>query len=101
VLHHYPKKNREHHVAEIVSEAFESAGFPRPSNVAVQAVSYFRGAGHALEMPEFSEGGERLCRYQTHVVVEFEQLLEGPVMVGRGRFRGYGLCRPVRSEGDE
>jgi CRISPR-associated protein Csb2 len=98
VLHHYPKKNRENDVADIVSEAFESAGLPRPLRVAVQPVSYFRGVGHALEMPEFSEGGKSLCRYQTHVVVEFERLVEGPVLVGRGRFRGYGLCRPVRSE---
>jgi CRISPR-associated protein Csb2 len=98
VLHHYPKKNREGSVVEIVGEAFESAGLPRPLRVAVQPVSYFRGVGHVLEMPEFSEGGEGLCRYQTHVVVEFERLVEGPVLVGRGRFRGYGLCRPVRGE---
>jgi len=101
VLHHYPKKNRENSVVEIVGEAFESAGLPRPSRVAVQPVSYFRGVGHALEMPEFSEGGERLCRYQTHVVVEFERMVEGPVLVGRGRFRGYGLCRPVRGEDEQ
>jgi hypothetical protein len=34
-------------------------------------------------------------RYQTHVVVEFEEPVQGPVLVCRGRFRGYGLFRPI------
>jgi CRISPR-associated protein Csb2 len=101
VLHHYPKKNRDNHVVEIVGEAFLSAGLPKPVKIAAQPVSYFRGVGHAMEMPDFSEGGENLCRYQTHVLVEFERAVEGPVLVGRGRFRGYGLLRPVRSAEDD
>ena len=101
VLHHYPRKNREEDVVGIVEDAFASAEFPKPKKVMVGPVSYFLGAGHSREMPEFTEGGERMCRYQTHVVVEFDEPVEGPVLVGRGRFRGYGLCRPVRSEGDE
>lgn len=101
VLHHYPKKNRDNDVVEIVGEAFMSAGLPRPVKIAAQPVSYFRGSGHAMEMPVFSEGGESLCRYQTHVLVEFERPVEGPILVGRGRFRGYGLLRPVESEGDD
>jgi CRISPR-associated protein Csb2 len=98
VLHHYPKKSRDGDVAEIVGEAFVSAGLPKPIAISVQPVSYFRGAGHARNIPEFHEGGERLCRYQTHVMAEFANRVEGPVLVGRGRFRGYGLCRPVRNE---
>ncbi len=101
VLHHYPKKNRDNDVVEIVGEAFVSAGLPRPAKIAAQPVSYFRGAGHVMEMPGFSEGGEKLCRYQTHVLVEFERRVEGPVLVGRGRFRGYGLLRPVRGGEDD
>lgn len=95
VLHHYPKKNQPDAVERIVLEAFESALLPKPKAISVRPVSPLEGAGHARSMPEFSEGGAELCRYQTHVVVEFETSVQGPVLVGRGRFRGYGLFRPI------
>jgi len=61
----------------------------------VQPVSFFEGAGHAQSLPQFTEGGETLCRYQVHIIVRFPCLLRGPILVGRGRYRGYGLLRPV------
>lgn len=64
----------------------------------VQPVSWFEGAGHARSIPEFTEGGNGLCRYQVHVAVKFPVKVEGPVLVGRGRFRGYGLLRPLGVE---
>jgi len=97
VLHHYPKRKRENDVQRILLQAFESAGLPSPDEMRVQPVSLFEGAGHARSMPEFTEGGESLCRYQVHVVVKFTVPVEGPVLVGRGRFRGYGLLRPVEA----
>ncbi len=95
VLHHYPKPKREGEVQRILFQAFESAGLPTPARMGVQLVSFFEGAGHIRSMPEFTDGGENLCRYQIHVVVEFPFLVQGPVLVGRGRYRGYGLLRPV------
>ena len=98
VLHHYPKKNRDDDAERIVLEAFESAALPRPAKVSIRSVSVFEGAGHARAVPPFTEGGEGLCRHQVHVVAEFEELLKGPMLVGRGRFRGYGLFRPYFGE---
>ncbi|HZP61385.1 MAG TPA: type I-U CRISPR-associated protein Csb2 [Opitutaceae bacterium] len=95
VLHHYPKKNREGDVERIVREAFVSAGFPEPREIAVHSVSHHVGAGHAKSMPPFTDGGPELCRYQVHVCATFTQSLRGPMLVGRGRFRGYGLFRPM------
>jgi CRISPR-associated protein Csb2 len=95
VLHHYPKRGRDNDVERILLQAFESAGLPRPVAMRITPVSVFEGAGHVKSMPEFTEGGEKLCRYQVHVVVRFPFRVEGPVLVGRGRFRGYGLLRPV------
>lgn len=95
VLHHYPKKNRDGDVERIVREAFASAGFPEPEEVAARSVSAWRGAGAAMSLPAFPEGGEALCRYQTHVWARFAQPVRGPMLVGRGRFRGYGLLRPL------
>ncbi|HUX65897.1 MAG TPA: type I-U CRISPR-associated protein Csb2 [Terriglobales bacterium] len=95
VLHHYPKPKREGDVERIVRAAFASALLPEPEEVRVRPVSVFAGAGHARSMPEYDEGGEKLCRYQTHVRVRFKQSVRGPVLAGRGRFRGYGLFRPL------
>jgi CRISPR-associated protein Csb2 len=95
VLHHYPKRARENDVERILLESFESAGLPAPIQIRAQSVSIFEGVGLAKSMPEFAEGGEKLCRYQVHVVVKFPVPVEGPVLVGRGRFRGYGLLRPM------
>lgn len=93
VLHHYPKR-RDGDVERIVREAFHSALLPEPEWVEVGPVSRFTGAGHVMAMPPFTEGGASLCRYQTHVRVRFTEAVRGPMLVGRGRFRGYGLFRP-------
>lgn len=93
VLHHYPKR-RDGEVERIVTEAFVSAGFPEPEQLEIGPVSAHRGAGHIREMPEYDEGGETMCRYQVHVTAWFGQCIEGPMLVGRGRYRGYGLFAP-------
>jgi len=99
VLHHHPKK-REGDVERIVKEAFVSARFPEPEFVSIRSVSAVEGAGHAMGLPPFMEGGANLCRFQTHVVARFAEQVRGPMLVGRGRYRGYGLFRP-RPEGEE
>ena len=101
VLHHYPKKHRDFDVERIVAEAFVSAGFPMPKELQVRSAPHFEGAPHARALPEFTEGGANLCRYQTHVVATFQQPLQGPLIVGRGRFRGYGLFRPLKTKASQ
>jgi CRISPR-associated protein Csb2 len=98
VLHHYPKK-RDGDVERIVKEAFVSALLPEPEAVTIRSVSRVPGAGHAMGLPPFTEGGTELCRYQIHVEARFGRLVRGPMLVGLGRFRGYGLFRPVEREG--
>lgn len=97
VLHHHPKK-RDGDVERIVREAFVSAQFPVPDFVAVGPISRVIGAGHVREAPPFNQGGEDLCKYQTHVVVRFASPIQGPMLVGRGRFRGYGLFKPISDQ---
>jgi CRISPR-associated protein Csb2 len=95
VLHHFPKKNREGDVERIVAEAFVSAGYPEPSELRVQAVSAFQGAPTAQQMPTLPDKGDGLCGYQVHVEARFPSRVRGPVLAGRGRYRGYGLMRPL------
>jgi CRISPR-associated protein Csb2 len=100
VLHHHPKR-RNGDVERIVSEAFISALLLQPEELRLSSVSRVSGAGHALAVPPFTEGGSNLCRYQTHVEVRFDRPVRGPVLVGRGRFRGYGLFRPLDNGANE
>jgi CRISPR-associated protein Csb2 len=100
VLHHYPKKSRPGDVELIVREAFLSALMPEPEEVLIRSVSALGGAGHARAMPAFDDGGVGLCRYQTHVLARFANPVRGPVLVGRGRYRGYGLFKPVAESRD-
>ena len=58
-------------------------------------VSLIEGAPHARDYPQLvrkSDGGRRS---HNHAVIVFDESVCGPVIVGAGRFRRYGMCRPV------
>jgi CRISPR-associated protein Csb2 len=98
VLHHYPKR-RAGSAEEIVTAALETAGYPEAAEIRISAVSAVAGAPTAAEMPQYEQGGADLCRYQVHAVIRFRRPVAGPVLVGRGRYRGYGLFVPHAEEG--
>ena len=98
VLHHYPDQGKPQDAERIVREAFRSAGLPEAEELRIRPVSVLQGGGHAKDMPKMEHGGSGLTRYQTHVMVRFAERVEGPVLLGRGRFRGYGLCRAVEEK---
>jgi len=93
VLHHHPKK-RDGHAEQILADALVTAQYPAVEWIRLSPVSAFEGAGAVHDMPPFVQGGESLCRYQVHAVIRFREQVEGPVLVGRGRYRGYGLFKP-------
>ena len=43
-------------------------------------------------MTRKSDGGRQS---HSHAILIFDEPVRGPVTVGAGRFRGYGLCRPM------
>lgn len=85
-----------------VAQACERAGLPRPEHIVLGPVSHFIGApptgGKRGGYPHLlrKEGGRR---HHVHAVLTFSQPVRGPVLVGAGRFRGYGLCRPWPPQG--
>jgi CRISPR-associated protein Csb2 len=89
--------NRE--VAAMIAEACERIGLPRPRDVIVSPVSVHLGVPPAHEFPRLvrKDGSERR---HTHAILVFDQPVRGPVLLGAGRYRGYGVCRPIgQSEG--
>lgn len=81
-------------VAEMVAEACIAIGLPRPREVVVTAVSAHVGVPPAHLFPRLQrkDGAERR---HAHAILVFDEPVRGPVLVGAGRYRGYGVCRPM------
>lgn len=83
--------------AEIVAEACTHVGLPRPSHVRVMRRSPFPGIPMAPEFMPFPRkderpGSGRLKRVCVHTELEFAEPVEGPVLLGAGRYFGVGVC---------
>lgn len=86
VLDRFPKRNLS--AEAIVAEGCVRAGYPRPVRVELSATS-------ALAMPAAS--AFRLRKpgsLYAHARLEFAELVRGPVLVGKERYFGLGLCLP-------
>ncbi len=81
--------------AESLKDACGHIGLPRPRAARMHPASLVRGAPHAPAFPRLvrKHGGGR--RSHNHAVLEFDQPVRGPVLLGAGRFKGYGLFRPM------
>ena len=80
-----------------VARACERIGLPAPAWVQVMRRSLFDAAPPAKAFTPFPRGGsgrsfKRVC---VHVEVLFTKAVEGPVVLGAGRYFGLGLCRAV------
>ena len=81
-------------VAEVTGLACTRTGLPEPRHVVVTPVSAHLGAPASHDYPRLhrKDGSQRR---QTHVILVFDQPVRGPIVIGAGRYRGYGLCRPI------
>lgn len=95
---------RDLEVIGLVRQACANIGLPEPTRIAVGKHSAVEGAPSAYvsppsprwmnwRLPE-SMAGRRL----THAMLQFEKPVEGPVILGAGRFGGLGLCRALDPE---
>ena len=92
---HFDGDDNWERATESTKDACEHIGLPRPSEVLLHPVSLVEGAPHAGEFPQIvrkRDGGHQSHR---HTVIIFDEPVRGPVLIGAGRFRGYGLCRPM------
>ena len=92
---HFDGKDKWERAAESVKGACEHIGLPRPREVLLHPVSLIEGAPHAREYPQLARKSDGGRRSHNHAVIVFDEPVGGPVLVGAGRFRGYGVCRPV------
>lgn len=94
--HPKAKGKAQHHqeAAALISEACARIGLPKPREVIVTEVSAHVGAPPSFAFPRLKrkDGSERR---HTHAILAFNEPVCGPVLVGAGRFRGYGVLRPI------
>ena len=55
----------------------------------------FLAADHAFPRLNRKDGSDRR---HTHAILVFEEPVRGPILIGAGRYRGYGLCRALEME---
>ena len=124
VLDRFPKtdrgKDREgwsREVAEIIEQSCKRIGLPPLLGVDIDRTSWLVGSPRAVSkrrahrdasrrktdgaaplghgFPAFGNGNGKPPRPQVHAWLRFDQPVQGPVMLGAGRYRGYGLCKPL------
>jgi CRISPR-associated protein Csb2 len=95
VLPRYPK--RREGVVDIVARALANAGLPTPDSIETSPVPFVEGAYPVASYRQIVPGN----RYIVHARIVFEGRVRGPVMIGRHRHQGYGLCLPQLTKATE
>ena len=96
---HFDGKDKWEQAAESIKTACERSGLPRPSEVLLHPVSMFEGVPRSSEFPPMNRKSDGGRMHHSHAVLVFDEPVAGPVLIGAGRFRGYGLCRPLAQGG--
>jgi CRISPR-associated protein Csb2 len=84
----------EREVAVMIAECCRRIDLPKPREVIVTAVSAHHGAPPAHSFPRLQRK-DGTQRRHCHAILVFAEPVCGPVLLGAGRFRGYGVCRPL------
>ena len=90
----------EGEAVKVIVKACEYAGLPRPQ-VEIELDAPLLGVPPLRSFPAYRRAEGRVTRPSVHVRLTFEEAVAGPVLIGAGRYLGYGLCRPVQEQGDE
>ena len=104
VLERHLKGKGDAEIRGLVARACENAGLPRPAPERIRASKHSAVEGMPPARPSAGEPPwtrwkvpESLASRQlVHAVIDFEDDVPGPVILGAGRFTGLGLCRGGR-----
>ena len=98
VFGHYPNSPYGSEAVEIICESCRMAGLPEPAHVEIGPVSVVLGVPRASDFPSIATSTVKPRKYHVHLRLRFAQPIQGPVLIGWGRYLGYGLCRPMKEE---
>lgn len=92
---HIKSRQSVRELEEIIKVSCRRIGLPEPQAVVPAPVPIFTGALSSREMPRIRRKTDGGHVYHTHAVITFPCEVQGPLLIGSGRYRGYGLCRPL------
>ena len=100
------KVNGKEVEARLIAAACRNIGLPEPLAVEIHKHSAIKGAPSAypargqLSRPDWSfpKDAKFAGRPRRHIILRFAANIEGPVILGAGRFYGFGLCLPLVGE---
>lgn len=101
VLDRYPKLAGDawhDEVAAMLRQACVNIGLPQPAHIRIQKHSSLRGApgaapsGNSPSWTGWTLPEAFAKRFLVHAEIQFDAPVEGPVLIGAGRFVGLGLC---------
>ncbi len=111
VLDRYPKAKRDmrgrwlEEVSDIVTAACARIGLPKPNDIAINHNAFLRGVPRARPQgggfPAYPDKNGTGARYMVHACISFTEPVQGPVILGAGRYFGYGLCKPFETRGTD
>ncbi len=84
-----------------VIEAVRRIGLPAPVEVDVLRSCVLPGTAKPLHHPRFPIDPRRPQRVLVHARLVFSEPIEGPVLLGAGRYQGLGLFLPVEDRGED
>ncbi len=83
-------------VSEMIAATCPTIGLPRPREVLPSPVSTHLGVPPAHAFPRLRRKDSSEPRH-THAILIFDHAVRGPMLLGAGRYRGYGVCSPMLS----
>jgi CRISPR-associated protein Csb2 len=98
-------EQREEEIAGLIRQACVNVGLPEPDRVVPAKHSAFEGApsaypsGNAPQWIRWRLPESLASRQLTHAAIAFREPVQGPVILGAGRFVGLGLCRRLQPNG--
>ncbi|NKC14173.1 MAG: type I-U CRISPR-associated protein Cas5/Cas6 [Gammaproteobacteria bacterium] len=91
---HFKRKDYPAAAIDSVKLMCERMGLPAPTEVLLHPTGALAGVPHACEFPGIRRKRDGGRCFHTHVTLGFTDQVAGPVILGAGRYRGYGLFRP-------
>jgi CRISPR-associated protein Csb2 len=83
---------------ETIAVACERIGLPRPNRVTCSPAAPLAGGDKARHFPAYTTGKPPIQRVLVHATLTFGKPVEGPILLGAGRYLGLGLFRPLRDD---
>lgn len=80
---------------EVIARACVDSGYPAPVAVRTSLAPLVPGVPHSRAFHVKPRQG-RPPRPLLHAEITFDVPVRGPVLIGAGRYAGYGFCRPVK-----